>query len=246
MEKKKQTGIGNLRTIELEYQPVFDIHLNMAIDYEVSMRINDKVMGVMLQDLFIPIAEKSNQICQLGLWAIEECCEAINRCEEREADINSCIVWISVKHICKKNFVPSVMKILNKYNVKPDKFCFNINESILEATKDQIEANFKELRELGFKISIDDLGLEYTSLSNLSHYDVDYIGIHASLIEDIMESERTQNMIQGLIDFCKKIEVETRVDGIDTVEKAELLKKLGVDQLKGPLYGKPISEKSIV
>ncbi len=246
MEQKKQTGAGRLRTIELEYRPVFDIHLNMAIDYEVSMRINDKVMGVMLQDLFIPVAEKSNQICQLGLWAIEECCEAMKRCEAREADINSCIVWISVKHIAKKNFVPSVMKILNKHEIKPDRFCFNINQSILEASKDQVMANFKELRELGFKISIDDLGLEYTSLSNLSHYDVDYIGIHASLIEDIMESERTQNMIQGLIDFCKKIEVETRVDGIDTAEKAELLKKLGVDQLKGSFYGKPISEKSIV
>lgn len=246
MEQKKQTGLGRLRTIELQYQPVFDIHLNMAIDYEISMRINDKVMGVMLENQFIPVAEKSNQICQLGLWAIEECCEAIKRCEAREADINSCIVWISVKHISKKNFVPSVMKILNKYSIKPDRFCFNINQSILEATKDQIFANFKELRELGFKISIDDLGLEYTSLSNLSHYDVDYVGIHASLIEDIMENERTQNMVQGLIDFCKKIEVETRVDGIDTPEKAELLKKLGVDQLKGPFYGSPVSEKSIV
>lgn len=245
MEQNKSAGKSRLRTIELEYQPVFDIHLNMAIDYEISMRINDKVMGVMLQDTFIPIAEKSNQIAQLGLWAIEECCEALGRCEAREADVNSFIVWVSVKHICKKNFVPQVMKILNKYSVKPDKFCFNITQSILEATKDQIFANIQELRELGFKVSIDDLGLEYTSLSNLSHYDVDYIGIHASLIEDIMESERTQNMIQGIIEFCKKIDVETRVDGIDTPEKAAMLKKLGVDQLKGPFYGKPVSEKSI-
>ena len=87
MEKNKQTGMGRLRPIELEYQPVFDIHLNMAIDYEVSMRINDKVMGVMLPEQFIPVAEKSNQICQLGLWAIEECCEVYKRCEAREADI---------------------------------------------------------------------------------------------------------------------------------------------------------------
>ena len=89
------------------------------------------------------------------------------------------------------------------------------------------------------------MGLEYTSLSNLGQYEVDYVGIHASLIEDILESERTQNMIQGIIDFCKKIEVETRVDGIDSEEKAEMLKKLGVDQLKGPFYGKPVSEKGI-
>ncbi|MBQ8228308.1 MAG: EAL domain-containing protein [Clostridia bacterium] len=246
MEQKKSNGKSRLRPIELSFQPVFDIHLNMAIDYEISMRINDKTVGVILPELFIPIAEKSSQICQLGLWAIEECCDVIKRCEAREADVNTFIVWISVKHICKKNFVAQVMKILNKHEIKPDRFCLNITQSILEADKDQILANIKELRELGFKVSIDDLGLEYTSLSNLSHYDVDYIGIHASLIEDILESERTQNMIQGLIDFAKKIEVETRVDGIDSAEKAELLKKMGVDQLKGPFYGKPGNEKSIV
>ena len=245
MEQKKSSGGKRLRPIELSYQPVFDIHLNMAIDYEISMRINDRVMGVMLPEQFVPVAEKSNQICQLGLWAIEECCEAIGRCEAREADINTIIMWISIKHISKKNFVPQVMKILNKYSVKPDRFCFNINQSILEAVKDQVIANIKQLRELGFKVSIDDLGLEYTSLSNLGQYEVDYVGIHASLIEDILESERTQNMIQGIIDFCKKIEVETRVDGIDSEEKAEMLKKLGVDQLKGPFYGKPVSEKGI-
>lgn len=246
MEKQKSSGGKRLSPIELEYQPVFDIHLNMAIDYEISMRINDRVMGVMLPEQFIPVAEKSNQICQLGLWAVEECCEAINRCEAREADINSVIVWVSIKHISKKNFVPQVTKILSKHGVSPDKFCFNINQSILEADKERVFDNIRQLRELGFKVSIDDLGLEYTSLSNLSQYDVDYIGIHKSLIEDILESERTQNMIQGLIDFCKKIEVETIVDGIDSQEKADLLKKLGVDRLKGSFYGKPVSEKAIV
>ena len=246
MEKQKSSGGKRLRPIELEYQPVFDIHLNMAIDYEISMRINDRVMGVMLPEQFIPVAEKSSQICQLGLWAVEECCEAINRCEAREADINSVIVWVSIKHISKKNFVPQVTKILSKHGVSPDKFCFNINQSILEADKERVFDNIRQLRELGFKVSIDDLGLEYTSLSNLSQYDVDYIGIHKSLIEDILESERTQNMIQGLIDFCKKIEVETIVDGIDSQEKADLLKKLGVDRLKGSFYGKPVSEKAIV
>ena len=58
MEKQKSSGGKRLRTIELEYQPVFDIHLNMAIDYEISMRINDRVMGVMLPEQFIPVAEK--------------------------------------------------------------------------------------------------------------------------------------------------------------------------------------------
>lgn len=246
MEQKKSTGSVRLRPLELSFQPVFDIHLNMAIDYEISMRINDKSIGIIQPELFIPIAEKSNQICQLGLWAIEECCDVLKRCEAREADVNSFIVWVSVKHICKKNFVPQVMKILNKHSVSPDHFCFNITQSILEADKEQILSNIKELRELGFRVSIDDLGLEYTSLSNLSHYDVDYIGIHASLIEDILESEKTQNMIQGLIDFCKKIEVETIVDGIDSQEKADLLRKMGVDRLKGPFYGKPGNERSIV
>jgi EAL domain-containing protein (putative c-di-GMP-specific phosphodiesterase class I) len=247
MSENKNSAASNskLRTIELLYRPVFDIHLNMAIDYETSMQINDRLMGVMLPKLFIPIAEKSNQAMQLNLWSIEEACEAMKRCEEREADINSVIIWISVKSIAKKSFVNQVKKITEKYSINPDRFCFNINESILEDVKDQILENIVELKNLGYKVSIDDFGLEYTSLTHLTHYDVDYIGLHESLLEGIMTSEKTQNMVQGIIDFCHKIEAQARVDGIDSKEMFELLKKMGADQFKGPYFGDLMNEKQI-
>lgn len=246
-EKKTSSASSNsrLRTIELLYRPVFDIHLNMAIDYEVSMRINDKVMGVMMPELFIPIASKSNQIVNLNLWAIEEACEAIKRCEAREADINSVIVFVSVKALSKKNFVQQVMKIMNKQQVDPDRICLDIRESILENVKDQVKANIDALRELGFKISIDDFGLEYTSLTHLAHYDVDYIGIHKSLLEDFMTSGKVQNTVQGIVDFCKKLDTQVRVDGVESKEMFDLLNKMGVDQFTGPYYGDYNKEKKI-
>lgn len=245
-ENKKNTGAGSrLRTLELRYRPVFDIHLNMAIDYEASMLINDKVMGVMLPKLFVPIAEKSNQIVQLNLWAIEEACEAIKRCEAREADINTVIMEISVKSFAKKNFVTQVKKILEKHKVSPDRFCFDINESILEAVKEQVLASITELREAGFKVSINDFGLEYTSLTHLTHYDVDYIGLHKSLLDGIMTSEKVQNAVQGIIDFCKKIDAQVRVDGIESKEMFDLLNKMGADQFTGEYFGDEIKEKQI-
>lgn len=236
---------SRMRTIELHYRPVFDIHLNMAIDYETTMQINDKVMGVMLPELFIPIAEKSSQAYQLNLWTIEEACEAILRCEQRDADINSLILWVSVKSIAKKNFVSQVIKIVDKYKVPHDKFCFTINESILEAVKEQVSENIKALREEGFKITIDDFGVEYTSLTHLTHYDVDYIGIHSGLLDGILTSEKVQNTVQGLIDFCKKIEVQTIVDGIESKEVFDLLKKMGADRFRGPYFGEFVKEKQI-
>lgn len=246
VENKKNTGAGSrLRTLELRYRPVFDIHLNMAIDYEASMLINDKVMGVMLPKLFVPIAEKSNQIVQLNLWAIEEACEAIKRCEAREADINTVIMEISVKSFAKKNFVTQVKKILEKHKVSPDRFCFDINESILEAVKEQVLASITELREAGFKVSINDFGLEYTSLTHLTHYAVDYIGLHKSLLDGIMTSEKVQNAVQGIIDFCKKIDAQVRVDGIESKEMFDLLNKMGADQFTGEYFGDEIKEKQI-
>lgn len=245
-ENKKNTGAGSrLRTLELRYRPVFDIHLNMAIDYEASTLINDKVMGVMLPKLFVPIAEKTNQIVQLNLWAIEEACEAIKRCEAREADINSVILEISVKSFAKKNFVTQVMKILEKHKVSPDRFCFDINESILEAVKEQVLTSITQLREAGFKVSINDFGLEYTSLTHLTHYDVDYIGLHKSLLDGIMTSEKVQNAVQGIIDFCKKIDAQVRVDGIESKEMFDLLNKMGADQFTGEYFGDEIKEKQI-
>lgn len=245
-EKKTNSASGSkLRTLELWYRPVFDIHLNMAIDYETSMRINDRSLGILLEKTFVPVAEKSNQIVQLNLWAVEEACEAMKRCEEREADINSVIIWVSVKSMAKKNFVDKIIKIVDKYEINHDSFCFNINESILEAVKEPVIENIRTLRENGFKVSIDDLGLEYTSLSNLTHYDVDYIGIHASLLENFMTSEKVQNMIQGIIDFCKKLDTQVHVDGVESKEMFDLLNKMGVDRFTGPYFGEPMKEKQI-
>lgn len=241
----KKTRSSGLRSLELWYRPVFDTHLNMAIDFETSLRINDKTMGVILPETFLPIAEKSTQICDLDYWMIEEACEAIKRCEKREVDINSLIVPISVKHMARKNIVTKIMKILDAKDTSPDKFCFKLNQSILEADKAQVIENIQALREQGFFIEIDDFGTEYTSLTHLSHYEVDYIGIHESLLDDIEESERAQNIVQGIIDFTKKIETQVTVDGINSPERAELLKKMGADRMKGSLYGKPIKEKQI-
>lgn len=243
-KKTRQSGTP-LRSIELMYQPVFDTHLNMAIDFDTSMRINDRKLGVLMPFSFIPIAEKSNQISELGKWALEEGCDAILRCEKREADINRLILFTSTKHLAKKSFVSQMTKIVDKKGVNPDRFCFNINQSILEADKNQIIANIKELRQIGFVVSIDDFGVEYTSLSHLGQYEVDYIGINDSLLDNIQSDERAQNILQGIIDFAKKLESQTRINGVDTQEKADLLKIMGIDQMKGKLFGDLMAEKKI-
>lgn len=94
-------------------------------------------------------------------------------------------------------------------------------------------------------MAIDDFGVEYSSLSNLGQYEVDYIGIDASLTRDIETNERQQNMLQGIIDFAKKIETGVMVAGVDTQSKAELLKKMGADRMSGSLYGDYMKEKEI-
>jgi EAL domain-containing protein (putative c-di-GMP-specific phosphodiesterase class I) len=135
-ENKTAVSRGSrLMAIEIFYQPVFDVHLNMAIDFEISMQINDRQLGVLLPEKFVPIAEKSNQICEINKWAVEECCDAIIRCAKREADINRVIVPISVKYLSKKNFLQQVSKILEKNRLLLISYCFNINESILEKHK---------------------------------------------------------------------------------------------------------------
>ena len=245
-ENKKNPASGSrMRTIELFYRPVFDIHLNMAIDFETEMKINDRIQGIIPEKVFMPVAEKSNQVVQLNLWAVEEACEAIKRCAEREVDMNSVIIWVSVKSLTKKNFATQVKKIVDKYGISPDSICFNITESILEDVKDRAKATIDALRELEFRVSIDDLGLEYTSLSNLAHYDLDYIGIHESMIEDILYNEKVQNTVQGIIDFCKKIDTQVIVNGIETKEVFDLINKIGADRFSGPYFGEFVKDKQI-
>ncbi len=244
-KKNNASKLPRMRTIELMYKPVFDVHLNMAIDFYTRMQINDRSMGIMYPEKFVPIAEKSNQICDLGKWQLEEACDAFSRCAKREIEPNSLILWTSLKHISKKNFVKFACNTVEKKEVNPDKICFAITDHILQADSQQISQNFKELRDYGFQIAIDDFGVEYSSLANLGQYEVDYIGIDESLTKNIMTDERQQNMLQGILDFAKKIESHTMVAGVDTPEKAELIKKLGADRMSGSLYGDFIKENQI-
>lgn len=242
--KKPKPGTG-LRALEMHFQPVYDIHLNMTIDYEVTVRINDPKLGVILPQNYVPIAEKTGQIVEIGRWCIEEACDVILRCEKRGADINTLIIPASVRHLSQKGFYRHAVKTVEKAGVPAEKICFNINESILEKEKTQVLANITALRKYGFLVSIDDFGVEFTSLSRLGHYEVDYIGIHSSLLEGILSDERAQNMLQGIIDFAKKLDTRIKVNGVDSQQQADLLRLMGADQMKGALYGTPILEKSI-
>lgn len=244
-EKKETIKIPRNRTMEILYKPVFDVGLNMAVDYYTRVQLIDYKVGVIQPETYIPVAEKSNQIAEIGKWTIEEACEAINRTAERGADIHSVILWTSLKHLNKKNFVRTMMNIVDKKDIDHDKFCFQITDHILQADSEIIAKNIMELRNEGFKVAIDDFGVEYTSLSNLGQYEVDYIGIDSSLARDIEINERQQNMLQGIIDFAKKIETKVMISGVETQEKAELLKSMGVDRMSGPLYGDFIKEKEI-
>lgn len=244
-EKKETIKIPRNRTMEILYKPVFDVGLNMAVDYYTRVQLIDYKVGVIQPETYIPVAEKSNQIAEIGKWTIEEACEAINRTAERGADIHSVILWTSLKHLNKKNFVRSMMNIVDKKDIDHDKFCFQITDHILQADSEIIAKNIMELRNEGFKVAIDDFGVEYTSLSNLGQYEVDYIGIDSSLARDIEINERQQNMLQGIIDFAKKIETKVMISGVETQEKAELLKSMGVDRMSGPLYGDFVKEKEI-
>ena len=250
-QKTNRSGGRRLRAMELRFTPVFDTHLNMALDYATTVRINDPKMGVMLPAYYGPIAAKSNRICEINRWAIEEACAVLKRAEDRGASINSFIMPLSVRYLAKPYFQTQVRKIVDKNEIGPDKFNFTIAENIYESESEQVLKNMREMREYGFLFSIDDFGVEYTSLSNLAQYEVDYIGINRSLIEplnpEVYEDEdRQRPIVQGLIDFAKKIHCHVRVDGVDNQPLADLLAKMGADQMRGALYGtEPWEEKKI-
>ena len=250
-QKPSRSGGRRLRAMELRFSPVFDTHLNMALDFATVVRINDPKMGVMLPDYYGPVAEKSNRICEINRWAVEEGCEVIKRAEDRGASINSLIMPLSVRYLSKPYFQTQVRKIVDKNDIGPDKFNFNITENIYASESEQVIKNIREMRDYGFLFSIDDFGVEYTSLSNLSQYEVDYLGINRSLVEplrpDVYEDEDPQRpVVQGLIDFAKKIGRHVRVDGVDSQQLADLLTKMGADQMSGALYCKePWEEKKI-
>lgn len=191
---------------------------------------------------FIPLFEKNKFIIKLDIYIFEQVCKDLAQWKGKFGVIPNVSINVSKEQFIDENFIDKYVEICGKYNLKPEQIDLEITES---ATIDQ-NVNMlnvlNKIKEKGFIISIDDFGTGYSSLSMLQNMPIDIIKIDKVFIDqaDLTSSE---NIINYIMFIAKHLETKTIIEGVETEEQVEFVRKIGVDIIQGYYVSKPISKE---
>lgn len=223
---------------ELHYQPKLNLRDDVIVGLEALIRWHHPQQGFISPADFVPLAEQTGVIRKLTLWAIERAAKDLLSLRKIGYNGNMSIN-ISAKDLLSEQLKDQIQDILNNYQVDPAKIYLELTET---AAMDEPEAGLialKQLTSLGLKISIDDFGAGYSSLSYLKKLPASEIKLDRSLIIDITESESSRLIVKASIDMAQGLGYRVVAEGIEDTETYQLLKQLGCDELQGFWLCKP-------
>lgn len=229
----------------LLYQPIFDIKENKILEVEVLLRWKNKELGEVSPAEFIPIAEETGFIRELGLWVIKKVCNQMKKWEKKNVNPKVAIN-ISPYQFEDRNFFNNLKNIIKNEGIDFNKIKFEITETqILKSEKQNIR-NLIELTKLGTSISLDDFGVGYSSLKNLTFFPITEIKIDKSFIDYLYKDEKIQKLIFLIILMAHNLGYKVTAEGVESKEQLDKLLEYGCDKIQGFYISKPISEKDIV
>jgi EAL domain-containing protein (putative c-di-GMP-specific phosphodiesterase class I) len=225
---------------EIFYQPKVELSSGTIIGVEALLRWHHATRGWIAPDTFIPVAEETGLIAELGDWVIREACKQLNTWASEDLGHLTIAVNVSVQQFARADFVESVLRALWQYGVKPEQLELEITESLLMRNVDDTTVCMKRLRAAGVTLSIDDFGTGYSSLGYLRQFPVDALKIDRSFVKDLHTSDDDAAICAAIIAMARELKLKVIAEGVANTEQLEFLRKHRCDQVQGYLISKPI------
>lgn len=241
-KRPRRKRANELRPMEYLFNQIYDTNSNIVLGYDADLIINDKKLGTIPYDKAASVASRSQLAVRMGKWQIEEVCELIARQNSYGKHIHRIFITLTAKFLSSKDFYSEYSRILEKHGTLHKRFGIQINEAELVAGNEQLYENIRLLREGGSKVCITDFGAESTSLRQLATLQVDYVKLNRDFTRDVVESERSAGITEGVIDLCDKLNVLVIADGVDTKEQLNEMKRMRCFLVEGAYFSTPERE----
>lgn|GEM_PF-788629 len=226
----------------LLYQPKISTQDGKSLSgVEALIRWESKELGFIPADAFIDIAETSGIIIQLGQWIMSQACQDFLKLQKANIDLKQISINISAIQFSAKDFLNQVEEMIQTTGIEPNFIEFELTERILANDDQGMLFTLNALRKLGIHIAIDDFGTGYSSLSYLQKLPVDRLKIDKSFVTDIDTTGSCDIVEQAIIPLAHAFHLSTTAEGVETKEEYETLKQMGVDEIQGYYFSKPLS-----
>ncbi|WP_369719889.1 EAL domain-containing protein [Bradyrhizobium sp. LLZ17] len=217
---------------EVHYQPLVDLAANVVTGCEALLRWRHPARGMVSPVDFIPVAEDTGLISEIGEWVLRQACtEAASWPGDIHIAVN-----VSPVQFRSRTLALKVAAALAESGLAPGRLELEITETVLIRDDEEALTVLQQLRELGVRIALDDFGTGYSSLSYLHRFPFDKIKIDRSFISDIGEPEDSSPIVQAVVHMAAARHMATTAEGVETEAQREVLRKLGCSQMQGWLF----------
>ena len=229
----------------LVYQPQFDIKTGDLRGFEALMRWHDKELGDIGPAIFIPLAEETGMILEIGDWVLNTAFCTLKNWQQKYSFKGIMSINISPMQLKQPNFIENIRNLLIKYNLNPDAVEIEITEGIMIENMNEAIEKLNSLKNIGLSISLDDFGTGYSSLSYLQVLPLNTLKIDKSFITGITEKNGIQaNITNSIITMVTKMGLQTIAEGVEKNEQLQILKEFNCHIVQGFLRGKPMPEQN--
>ncbi len=225
--------------IFLNYQPQVEIDTGRMIGVEALVRWNNPELGLVPPVRFIPLAEDTGFINQLGKWVLFEACRQMVRWQEAGLHVPKMAVNLSVKQFERGSIVNMVAEILKETGLEPHRLQLEVTESVIMNTGDAL-VFINDLHAIGVGLAIDDFGTGYSSLAYLKQLPVQTLKIDRSFIKDISTDANDEAITIAIIQLGKSLNLSVVAEGVETEEQAAFLLRHGCNMAQGYFYSRPV------
>lgn len=229
---------------ELHYQPQKKLKTNELVGMEALLRWNHPENGYIPPMDFIPLAEKTGLIIEIGDWVLEEACRQNKEWQNQGYKPIIIGVNLSAKQFHQKNLLEKIEQTLTKTGLHPKYLELEITESMAMTNEKSILKTMHQLRDLGVHVSIDDFGTGYSSLKYLSMFPISKLKIDKTFMDK--KQKQNQAIVKSIINMSHSLQMTVIAEGVETLNQQKFLEKENCDEIQGFYFSKPLPPNKLV
>jgi len=235
-------GVVGRDELRLDYQPFIDLATGRITGAEALLRWDHPELGVIAPLRFVPVAEQSGLIVEIGAWVLRSACLQAAAWEQPiEIAVN-----VSPRQLADPGFPETVAHALSGAGLAPERLCLEVTESAVVADLELAGRSLKRLKKLGVRLAIDDFGVGYASLSQLKALPpVDVLKIDRSFVDGVLVDNEDKAIVDAVIQLAASLGLETVAEGVETGDQADLLRDMRCVTAQGYHFARPVSPDAV-
>jgi EAL domain-containing protein (putative c-di-GMP-specific phosphodiesterase class I) len=246
LETEMKRGLRE-NEFQLYYQPIVALPFGRIEGFEALVRWEHPTRGLVAPLEFIPVAEETGFILELGSWVLRQACRQLKAWQDDYADVSS--LFISVNVSCKQftdpGLVDLVLTCLEETGIEPHCLKLEITETTIMRNLALATQTLAELRDIGVNISLDDFGTGYSSLNYLQRFPIETLKIDKSFIERLDGCKQSQEIVRTIISLAHSLGMKVTAEGIEKLTQQSILSEIACENGQGYLYSHPVPKATI-